>query len=653
MGLLSAGVASRVYLANQERFNRPVAVKVLAPGSVACGAVELLRDEARFLAVLSAHPNILTLFDAGVSPDGCTYLVTEFLPAGSYGQLVRSDGPLEWAEVARIGVQLAGALETSHLYGVVHGDVKPDNVLIGRVGQPLLGDFGVAVLLSRSQVTENALLTPLHSAPEIFGGAPGSVPADIYGLGSTLQSLLTGSSPAGSPGDPPSAIVARVERGERVAVDAPSAPAVLVDLLGVLTATDPTERPSSAAQVGAALQEIQRSNGASPTEMYVMSEQPVAKGEGDAPEPIGGAPAEVTAPPPGAVRLQESGDPAGIDSGSQGGFDPQRDSSRDSAPDSAPDPPSNLPSDSAQSEGRSGNPARLKAALAVVAGLLAVGAITVFAWTQSRTDASGLNEAEKAAGVDRIDDPTTSGSGTAEDQRGDSGEPVTSVSVPESGIGGIQPGVILGNSDLEDTSAELESTLSEEAVIFGRLPVLPVPRPYYGAILTTLPATFHYQAFNSELPETCSGMMSRPITVVGLWERTSMWPGGIMLVAVAEAENAETAHELATVLSLDVGVQPADCHGIGEFNVSDYSDYGVEHRDVEELLPEGDLYNVWSETDLTVGSQTWAYSTRMLTEVEQYVVDVSLVSGEQLAMGNDDVVGTIAEQIRGRLVPSD
>lgn len=624
MGLLGTGVTSRVYLANQRRFNRPVAVKVLDQGSRTADVTASVRDEARFLALLSAHPNILTLFDAGVTEDGHTYLVTEFLPAGSYGQRLRTEGPLGWTEVVRVGVQLAGALETSHLHGVVHGDVKPDNVLVGRVGQPLLADFGVAVLLSRSQVAEQTLLTPLHAAPEIFAGEPSSIPADIYGLGSTLQSLLTGRSPAGSPTDPPAVIVARMERGERLPLEAPEAPDDLVGLLETMTAPDPAGRLGTAERVGTALQELEGRNGVHPSEMYVFSDLP--SHDAAPADPSAGSAAEATAPPPlAAVAASAANARRSAGVVGSGGADRADDESR---------------------AGIRGVPSPIKGALVAIA-LLMVVALGILGWTNARTgDADG--------GPDAVASPVVGdGATTRRSTAGSTGDgtdaSATSVSVPESSIAGIQPGIVFGGAGSEDTSATIASKVSEEQVVFGQLPAMPVPRPYYGVVLHTLPATFHYQSYNSLLPATCRGMMSREITVVGLWERASTWPGGVLLVAVAQTENEEMAHELATVLSIEVGVDPQDCWGIGDYNVSDYSDYGVRHRDIEARLPEGAVYNVWRQEDLEVGSQTWPHSTRMITNLDTYVIDISLVTEELLPADNDRVVANIAHQVRSRL----
>ncbi len=523
--------------------------------------------------------------------------------ASAYELRVRSCG----TTFARVGVQLAGALETSHTHGVVHGDVKPDNVLIGRVGQALLGDFGVAVLLSRSQVTQQALLTPLHAAPELFVGAPASVATDVYGLGSTLVSLLTGNSPVGGPSDLPEVIVSRAERGERLPISRTEAPSDLVELLGALTAQDAAERPQSAARVGEALAEIQRGNGESPSEMMVMTElTPLGDLSDSGGTRVNGP--ESTAPPAG-------GGPISVEPESSRG---------------------------------------LKAILAAGAIVMTFLAAGLFLWAQSRSNSQSASGDAAAAVHD-------GGSGTVDDGvdpggEGSAGESdptdSTAPQVPRSDLAGIQPGIVYGAGDQSDTSTLLAAKLSEESVVFQDLPGAVVPFPYYGVRLQSLPATFHYQSFNPTVPGTCDGMMSRPLTVVGLWERGTTWPQGFSIAAVAQTDGTSIAHELATVISVGLGVDAADCHGFGSYNVADYDDYGVEHRDVDELVSGGAPYNVWSEHGAVAGGKTWAYSTRMVMEVGPYVVDLALATDSPLAAGNDHVVGQVASQIRSRLMSS-
>ena len=273
-GVLGRGASAVVYLGTQERFGRNVAVKVLdmPQGTELTG--RLFRSECRTLGRLASHPNILTLFDAGFTAQGQPYLVSEYLPAGTLADRLRRDGPLEWPDAIVVAVQLAGALETTHLHDVAHGDLKPQNVLVGRMGQPVLADFGIARLMSVSNSTALSVLTPLHSAPELFEGADPAPSSDIYALGSTLFQLLDGESAVGAPTDSPLVVVRRVAAGERRALDPGVAPPGVVDLIGRCLAPDPAARPAAAADVGRELQEIQRRHGHPVTEMPVMGELP-------------------------------------------------------------------------------------------------------------------------------------------------------------------------------------------------------------------------------------------------------------------------------------------------------------------------------------------------------------------------------------------
>ena len=599
-GLLGRGVTSSVYLATQTKFSRPVALKVLETDGMPAGPLELLADEARFTALLSAHPNIVTLYDAGVTSDGCTYLVTEYLPAGSLAQRIRSEGPLGMAEVLQIGILVAGALESSHLHGVVHGDVKPDNLLIGRSGQPQLADFGVAVMQSRSAVAEQALITPLHAAPELFSGSPASVPADIYSLGSTLVELLCGHSPVGSREEASATIVSRVERSDRLACEVDGADGELLALLATMTAEDPAGRPTSAAEVGRALMDIERRCCDERTRMLVIED--LLGGTDEAAltdEPTGAA---TTVPPPGSgVQAEAHGT----------------------------DPPE-----------RSGRSATLAwAGTGVLLVLIALTAVLLL-----RSQSGGSEQGSADGSVDTGQDPEGEDPGDELPERSDE--------VPEGSVAGIQPGIRF-HPDGTDTSAELAETLADEQVIFGSVPAEVSDVPHYGIVLSSLPATFHYQGYNSLQPHLCRGMMSRELTVEGLWERSAIWPGGVLLVAVAETVDEETAYEMATVLSVELGVESEDCRGFGGFNVRDYSDYAVEHRDVEDMLPAGVDYNVWVEHDLEVGANVWGETVRLVMPVDHYVVDVSLATNSPVPAGNVQLVSAVANQLRARLRAAD
>lgn len=184
-----------VYRARQVNFERQVAIKVLnvRPGA---DVGEAFRRECEAIGSLSGHPNIVTVHGVGETPDGRPFIVMEYLHGGSLGDLVRARGPLPWREAAAIGVELAGALESAHRAGLLHRDVKPENVLVSRFGRPKLGDFGIARLHGALDPGSGGLAGSLrHLAPEVLAGGPPSVASDVYSLGSTLFTVLAGRPP--------------------------------------------------------------------------------------------------------------------------------------------------------------------------------------------------------------------------------------------------------------------------------------------------------------------------------------------------------------------------------------------------------------------------------------------------------------------------
>ena len=133
-----------VYRAHDDRFDREVALKVIRDAGLSDEVVARFARECRSLGSLSGHPNIVAIHDAGQTDAGELYLVMEYLPRGSLGQRIAADGPASAEEAIAWGAALAGALETAHRGGIVHRDVKPENVLFSTFGAAKLVDFGIA-----------------------------------------------------------------------------------------------------------------------------------------------------------------------------------------------------------------------------------------------------------------------------------------------------------------------------------------------------------------------------------------------------------------------------------------------------------------------------------------------------------------------------
>jgi len=198
---LGRGAMGVVYKAFDRILKRVVALKVVGDTASSERRRLLLarfEREAQVLARLR-HPSVVPIFDVGIAPDGCPYLVMDFV-AGRTLEAIASDSPghLEAGRVAAWGAALADALHACHEVGVVHRDVKPSNVMIDDSGVPRLVDFGVARDAdSNTRITqEDAMVgTISYMAPEQARGEPASPLSDIWSLGATLFDALAGRPP--------------------------------------------------------------------------------------------------------------------------------------------------------------------------------------------------------------------------------------------------------------------------------------------------------------------------------------------------------------------------------------------------------------------------------------------------------------------------
>jgi eukaryotic-like serine/threonine-protein kinase len=193
--LVGAGGMSNVFRAYDRLLERTVAIKVLHDQ---LGAdedyVERFRREARSVAQL-AHPNIVTVIDRG-EENGRQYIVFEYIEGDSLKQIV-ADGPLPIPDVLDLALQVAQALAFAHDRGLVHRDVKPQNVLLTEEGQAKVTDFGIARSLDVQGVTQTGTVlgTSDYIAPEQARGQRVDRKTDIYSLGAVLYELLTGEVP--------------------------------------------------------------------------------------------------------------------------------------------------------------------------------------------------------------------------------------------------------------------------------------------------------------------------------------------------------------------------------------------------------------------------------------------------------------------------
>jgi serine/threonine protein kinase len=201
---IGEGASGEVFEAEHVELGRRYAVKVLTSAHAAAhDAVDRFRKEARAVAKLS-HPNLVQLHDFGKSIDGRVFLVMELLEGKTLD--VHAEKGLSWRESIRLGIQATRALEAAHQAGVVHRDLKPQNLFLTTEGDLKLLDFGVAMALAdtgdgeRKQKGFAVFGTPEYMAPEQVAGETVDARCDIYALGCVMYELVTGTRPfEGSP----------------------------------------------------------------------------------------------------------------------------------------------------------------------------------------------------------------------------------------------------------------------------------------------------------------------------------------------------------------------------------------------------------------------------------------------------------------------
>ena len=257
-----------VYDGFQFEFGRRVAVKVLNRRLVDDGSVASFELECRSMGVLSKHPYIVTVLASAFTSDHRPCIVMELFEHGNYLTKIARDGPLSVQELLSLGVCMAGAVETAHRQGVVHGDVKPQNIFLSEFGYPALGDFGVAALQGLWSGGGLSLSVD-YAAPELIGEDTTVLGplSDQYSLGATLYTLATGRRPfeTVSHESPHQTLMRmRSEPGPRLP---DSFPEPLVTAVGTAMAHNPQHRYPDLATFAASLSHIERQLGYPPTKI--------------------------------------------------------------------------------------------------------------------------------------------------------------------------------------------------------------------------------------------------------------------------------------------------------------------------------------------------------------------------------------------------
>jgi hypothetical protein len=253
--LLGGGGMGRVFLARDQVLDRDVALKVLRSQYAQDEEfVDRFEREAKAAASLN-YPNIVQVYDRGTAADGTYYIAMEYVGGGTLKDRICKEGPLEAAEVVRLASQVADALGVAHGRGMVHRDVKPQNVLLTADGVAKVADFGIARAASETTVSDSSLVlgTAKYMSPEQAAGEPVGPASDLYSLGVVLYEMLTGEVPfeADSEVDVATKHVAEVPRPPKE--KNPSVPEALNGVTIKLLEKKPEDRYPGAAELVADL----------------------------------------------------------------------------------------------------------------------------------------------------------------------------------------------------------------------------------------------------------------------------------------------------------------------------------------------------------------------------------------------------------------
>jgi eukaryotic-like serine/threonine-protein kinase len=253
--LLGSGGMCHVYRATHTRMGKQVAVKILKPHFAADPAIGRRFEQEARAASRIHHPNAINVMDYGIGEGNTPFIVMEYVSGITLGELIRRHGALSLERAGNILRQICGALDDAHKVGVVHRDIKPDNIIIGDYGNSdwvEVVDFGVAKIqedLNRrvALTGENILVgTPRYMSPEQCEERPVDARSDIYSLGVVLYEMLSGEAPFKWDSSTRLLVAHATETPEPLRAKRPDIPAEVEAVVMQALEKDPARRPQSA-----------------------------------------------------------------------------------------------------------------------------------------------------------------------------------------------------------------------------------------------------------------------------------------------------------------------------------------------------------------------------------------------------------------------
>lgn len=257
LGMLGMGGMGTVYRARDRELEEVVALKLLRAEHVGPEGIDRFRREVK-LARRVTHKNVARVHELG-EHDGRRFFTMELVEGESLHQHIDRKGALPFKRVLEIGLAIARGLEAAHEVGVIHRDLKPDNVLMSRDGRVAVTDFGIASLTTEASATQTTSFvgTPLYMAPEQVDRSRAlDARTDLYAFGAVLYEMVTGDVPFTGP-TPLAIAVARLQQAAPdPRVRRSETPNALAELILACMARDPDHRPGSAADVARSLEEL-------------------------------------------------------------------------------------------------------------------------------------------------------------------------------------------------------------------------------------------------------------------------------------------------------------------------------------------------------------------------------------------------------------
>jgi serine/threonine-protein kinase PpkA len=249
----SGGMAS-VYLAREIALNREVAIKVLPQALLRDGDfVERFKNEAQIAANLE-HPNIVRIYQIGEEKNLC-YFVMSYIPGGSISDQIKKNKTIEIEDIIQWGAEVCSALSYAHQQGVIHRDLKPDNIMLDKSRRAVVMDFGIARAAVGARLTQTGAVigTPQYMSPEQARGKGLDGRSDIYSMGMVLYQMAAGSLPFQGP-DAASLMYMHVhENPEPPDVRNAKVPVWLRDIILKCLSKNPDDRFATADELGKAL----------------------------------------------------------------------------------------------------------------------------------------------------------------------------------------------------------------------------------------------------------------------------------------------------------------------------------------------------------------------------------------------------------------